>query len=325
MRILLLCTLFCTASTWAQETVNRTIRLSHTDTPQAIQELATIVRSIGEISQLSADATTQSITLSGSAAQINQAEWIIARLDDAPRAAGKQEYRMPGGGGENAVRLFSFQNVTQVQQLQELATVVRAILEIRRVFTYPSRNVLAIRGTEAQLTAADWLVANLDQPAAPGGTLQMRMPEAGEEDMLRVFPLAHANSPQRLQETATMVRSITEIRRLFTYNALRIIAVRGTAGQLAMAEWLIDSSDRAARPESGRFEYRTMGGGDDLARMFYLSNAENPARLQEIAAQVRNQFLIRQMFTFAPLNAISMRGTSAQAQAAEKRIAEVDR
>jgi general secretion pathway protein D len=47
-----------------------------------------------------------------------------------------------------------------------------------------------------------------------------------------------------LQEIATNVRSVTDIRRLFTYNAQNAIVIRATADQVALAEKLIQDLDK---------------------------------------------------------------------------------
>jgi general secretion pathway protein D len=49
---------------------------------------------------------------------------------------------------------------------------------------------------------------------------------------------------QELQEISTTVRSVTEIRRAFTYNSQFAILVRGTADQVALAEKLIQDLDK---------------------------------------------------------------------------------
>jgi len=41
--------------------------------------------------------------------------------------------------------------------------------------------------------------------------------------------------------------AITQLRRVYTYNAAKAIAVRGTASQLAMAEWLVRAATSAPR------------------------------------------------------------------------------
>jgi hypothetical protein len=55
-------------------------------------------------------------------------------------------------------------------------------------------------------------------------------------NLARVFYLAGSPSPQELQKVFEQVRANTGIRRLFVYNALGALAVRGTVGQVATAE-----------------------------------------------------------------------------------------
>jgi hypothetical protein len=53
-----------------------------------------------------------------------------------------------------------------------------------------------------------------------------------------VLYLAHAKTTQDFQKSATAIREATQIKRVFTYNAPRAMAVRGTADQIALAERL---------------------------------------------------------------------------------------
>jgi hypothetical protein len=61
------------------------------------------------------------------------------------------------------------------------------------------------------------------------------------------------------------------------------VAVEGTAGQIAMADWLVHQMDLPAiGPLSGVHEYRPTAGGDDVVRVFYVNHAARPQELQEI-------------------------------------------
>ena len=66
-----------------------------------------------------------------------------------------------------------------------------------------------------------------------------------EDNVVRVFYIQNATSVQEFQEIATAVRSLTEIRRVFTYNAQHAILMRGTPDQIALAEKLIYDLDKA--------------------------------------------------------------------------------
>jgi general secretion pathway protein D len=65
-----------------------------------------------------------------------------------------------------------------------------------------------------------------------------------EDNVVRVFYVQNSTSVQEFQEIATAVRSLTEIRRVFTYNAQRAILMRGTPDQIALAEKLIHDLDK---------------------------------------------------------------------------------
>ncbi|MGH9720246.1 MAG: hypothetical protein ACRD8O_08540 [Bryobacteraceae bacterium] len=75
------------------------------------------------------------------------------------------------------------------------------------------------------------------------GAAEHRLTGVGD-DVVRVFYLTRAETPQRLQEIAVQLRSMTEVRRLFTYNAHRAVALRGTADQIARADRLIKEWER---------------------------------------------------------------------------------
>lgn len=65
-----------------------------------------------------------------------------------------------------------------------------------------------------------------------------------EDMVVRTFYLRNLTTPQELQEIATILRSVTDIRRVFTYNAQNIIMVRGTVDQVALAEKLVSDLDK---------------------------------------------------------------------------------
>jgi general secretion pathway protein D len=65
-----------------------------------------------------------------------------------------------------------------------------------------------------------------------------------EDYVVKVFYVKNATTVQELQEIATTIRSIAEIRRAFTYNAMNAIMVRDTADKVALAEKLIYDLDK---------------------------------------------------------------------------------
>ena len=66
-----------------------------------------------------------------------------------------------------------------------------------------------------------------------------------EDDVVKVFYLTNTTSVQEFQEIATAIRTVAEIRRVFTYNAQRAMIVRDTVDKVALAEKLVHDLDKA--------------------------------------------------------------------------------
>ncbi len=62
------------------------------------------------------------------------------------------------------VKTFYLKNLTTPQELQEIATILRSVTDIRRVFTFNTQNVIMVRGTVDQVLLAEKLVADVDKP-----------------------------------------------------------------------------------------------------------------------------------------------------------------
>ena len=65
-----------------------------------------------------------------------------------------------------------------------------------------------------------------------------------EDDVVKVFYVTNATSVQEFQEIATAIRTVAEIRRVFTYNAQRAMIVRDTVDKVALAEKLVHDLDK---------------------------------------------------------------------------------
>jgi general secretion pathway protein D len=65
-----------------------------------------------------------------------------------------------------------------------------------------------------------------------------------EDDVVKVFYITNATSVQEFQEIATAIRTVAEIRRVFTYNAQRAMVVRDTIDKVALAEKLVRDLDK---------------------------------------------------------------------------------
>jgi hypothetical protein len=219
---------------------DRTFYLTHTATTQEFQEVATTIRTIADIKLITTDNDQKRVSVRAPAPQIAMAEWLFNELDSpVAQPAAPHEYRPPGAS-DDVVRVFYVITAPTVQDFQEAATLVRTITDTQRVFTYNGRNALVMRGTDAQMALAEWLVKEI-VPEPPATSHQYEM--AGN-DVVRVLHLPHTATVQDFQKAATAIRAATQIKRIFTYNMPRTMAVRGTADQIAMAERMAKELDK---------------------------------------------------------------------------------
>jgi general secretion pathway protein D len=65
---------------------------------------------------------------------------------------------------DNVVKVFYLQNITSVQELNEIATSVRSVTEIRRLYTFNGQNAVIARGTVDQVALVEKLLGDLDKP-----------------------------------------------------------------------------------------------------------------------------------------------------------------
>ena len=65
-----------------------------------------------------------------------------------------------------------------------------------------------------------------------------------EDEVVKVFYLKNPTSVQEFQEIVTAVRSVTDVRRMFTFNAQNAVMVRDTVDKVALVEKLFHDMDK---------------------------------------------------------------------------------
>ncbi len=312
----------------AQESIERSLYLTHAASTEDRQSLAVAVRMIVNPGLITVDEEKKSVTLRGTPQQIAMAEWLVQELDrPQDRTTSAAEY--PGSAsGDNVVKVFRLAHAESPQALQEIATTLRSVGDISRVFVCTAPSAIAVRGAADRTALAAWLVGELDRPAGPSASDIPEYHLSGDnESVVQVRHLHSAQSPQQLQEIATLIRGVADVRRLFLYHQAKAITLRGTPEQIALTHWLIGELDQ---PAAGRVavphEYRVSANSDDdLVRLLYLTRLETPEHLQQILAEIRSTTGIRRVFASYAPKAIALRGTATQIALAEKLIAKDQR
>jgi hypothetical protein len=322
------------ASIAVAQTYDRVLQFQQTDAKQDMLEIATLIQTIADIPSANVDEVKKTLSLGGDADSLALGGWLFNQLDQPAGSQAKdsavQQYTL-NSGADNIVRIFYLPNTPTVQSFQEVATMTRTIGDIRRAFTYNSPRALVLRGSADQIALADWLVNEIDRGVT---SPEYRMPatsDARGETSVRLFHVANAATVQDFQEVATAIRTVADVRRVFTYNSPKIFAARGTTDQIALTGWLLDQIDKAAigQPgaptalESAPYDYQTATDPDNVVKVFYLHSA-TVADFQYAAIQVRTQNHIRRVFTYNAPRAMVVRGTVDQIASAERMVKDID-
>jgi general secretion pathway protein D len=118
-----------------------------------------------------------------------------------------------------------------------------------------------------------------------------------EDQVVKVFYVTNATTVQEFQEIATAIRTVADIRRVYTYNAQKAMVVRGTVDQVALAEKLIRDLDK---PKS-----------EVVVELIFMQ--VNSARTRDLAASLVNsagQAGLNVPFAFTPRSSITVNTTN---------------
>jgi hypothetical protein len=344
----------CAAAAWGQTPAeeSRVLSFKHAETAQQLQEIANLIGAITVItngSQLSSE-TQGTLTMRGTAEQVKLAEWLAKEIDNPGDAQSSQQGARVTpeyvAGNDDVVRMLRVSNATTVQDFQEFWSIVRAATEMRSVFGINSQNVFAVRGTREQVRLAEWLVNEIDKPAAPlnavanPGPATRSNPPAPEyrmsaaldksrdpENVVRVFYLTQTAAVPEFQEVVSLVRAITECRRISSVNGRRALVVRGSAEQTGLAEFLYNELNHAPGRESSeaqgaKHEYRIIPApaspASGVVRVFRVTGTANIAEFQDVVKMVRSKTLMRQVFSDNAQRALVARGSENEILEAEQ-------
>jgi hypothetical protein len=230
-------------------------------------------------------------------------------------------------------RVFHTVHANTKQDVQEIAVAMRTIGNIRNISVDDSQKSISVtNASPAAVALAEWLFADLDEPAfRPGNapdsqkSIVHEYKPAGGDEVVRAFHLAHAETIQELQEIAVLVRTIADIRTVFTYNAARTVVARGSVDQMALAGWLVDELDNSPNRPTPPAEFRmTDAGPENIVRVYHLTHADTVQKFQQIATYVRKTAEIRRVFTYNGRYAMALRATEDQLALADRLIKERD-
>jgi type II secretory pathway component GspD/PulD (secretin) len=332
--ILALTALF--ASLAVGQTVNqpgtaRVFHLSQSESPQDLNGMVTVVRTIAEVSVITApDVERGTIPLRGTAGQVTLAEWLLSQLDQpVPSNHQPAAYDYQEAKRDPAVRVFRLANIETPVGLNRITTAVRTIADVSRVLPYNAQRAIVVRGTPGQAALAEWLLNQLDQPASPvHESATYHFEEAGDDPAVLVFRLANVETSQDLQEITNAIRVIADVRKILPYVVQGAVIMRGSADQIAMAEWLVGELDQPAGgnaalcQDAAGHEFQ-VPDSDQIVHVFHFTDSTTAQQFVDIAAQARRTQKLEQVYICYSQRALSVRGTLDQIALTEQLIQEM--
>jgi hypothetical protein len=234
------------------DNITRVFYLHNTPEPRVIQEIITAVRSVADIQRLMVYNPLHVIALRTDQSHVTLAAFLIDQLDQHDGTPAPEPHELQVDGDKLVARVFELRNPQTPEQLQEITTLVRSVADIMRLFVINNRKALVMRAEPERVTLAAWLVKQLDLPVPPSDSTPraytFEIDQRGEhvQDEVRVLYLPQALPDADRAKIMNEVRSNTRIRRVFVYNAIGALALRGEAEDIAIAERLIKKNQEKA-------------------------------------------------------------------------------
>jgi type II secretory pathway component GspD/PulD (secretin) len=241
----------------AAQSVRKVLYFANTDSRPGMQQISNAIRATASTSS-DLDLTQRTLEVSGTANQIELAEWVFNELDRPATAQASQSpnsttytEQLPNGKTlSEVVRVFYFTNSTSPKAIQEKVNTIRGIAEIVRVMPVNERSAIVLRGSVERMGLAEWLFNDLNQPPTTqrSGVLQYRLPPATTDpdhsDLTRIFYLSRTADAQQILNA---IRSSTRITRMMPDPEQNALVIRASDSLVADAERLVQQLDPSTK------------------------------------------------------------------------------
>lgn len=209
-----------------------------------------------------------------------------------------------GALAQTTSHTYHMNHVPSTAALNEIATLLRALVFDGRytdttppVSVDPADQSITVSGTADQQATANWIIQHLDVTAPPQNTQQYT---AGESDpAVRIYFLAHTHAQAPLNELVTVMRTVGDIQRIFTYPPLNAVGIRTTTGKAQFADWMVQQMDVSptSRPVTARHDLPLPACGDAQAEVRFLTNVGSQIGVNELVTILRAVADIQMIFT----------------------------
>ena len=230
----------------------------------------------------------------------------------------------------SAQETIYLQNADSPQSMQGIRNAVLAISGASSASVDAEKKALIATGTKDQLALAQWLAATLDRASpAPAFTKKLYSGTVSADTLAAVFLLAHIQTPQDLQEAVNTVRAVADIQYFFPYNGAMAVAAKGTADQIATAEWLLGELDPLPQSKTALVMHnRTVdvpARAGTQAQIVFLATPHPPQELQQMVNATRSVADVQRLFPMNSRNVLVLRATPELVEFADWMLTELDK
>ncbi len=325
----------------------KTFGFTNKPSKNGLQEIGSMLAEVLNLTgqQVSFDVSAFTVTVHGTAAQLEMAGWLLPQLDLPADTPDKQasnavvrefSCHCPNGASRAWMSTSSACLFSQTRRTRPFFREILTVLHTVRglvVAGDAEQFGLAVRTQADQMGVVANLINSLD--VAPGWS-------PGPAPLLRSwilnttpasyqpqqeFYLVHIATPQGIRQMVSVLRTVAGIQKVFVDNWPPSVTVRGTVNDITTAEWLIQSLDiptgpKAECPVDRQFYVHSAPQNDDVLRVFYMGRRTTPQRVLRLLDKLQSDQPDIRLASFATPSALVVRGTVAEIAKSELSILE---
>jgi hypothetical protein len=213
----------------------------------------------------------------------------------------------------------SFQ-LTAPGNLRETVATLRTVASFWDVSSDEALATVTVKGSAQDLALAEWLIPRLDQHS---GVQEYRV---SENDLVVVYPLAHTASVMGLQEIITALRTVADIQKVYTISSAKVIPLRGTPNQIALAKFILSELDQEPATRQAATVHSMAVPGKPLTAMVYgLAHADTFLAIQEMITSIRTVLQLQKIYSCTAPKLLVFLDTPEMVRTAEWLLSELDR
>jgi hypothetical protein len=298
----------------------KTYYFTHPVSTPELTAMATSVRTMLQMTDVSIDEKHQAIVAHGPVDKLVAIDWLFHQLDRAPSAAPMKlpaEYKM----GSEVLAVIPIAPQANNAELTAATTAIRTIVDIQRLFPYEAQHAILGLGSPEKVAGAEWVVQQVTpadgQPQTVDSSrypMEAFSPKTADvPTVAQILRLDPKTTNAQLTAIVTAIRTVADLQRLFPFGAGPAIILRGSPEQADMAGWLVHEMSKPT-DAAGVHQTTIPGLLDGVVRLFYIGPSQDSGAL---ATQIRASVDIKRVFPFTQPPAVILRGRPDQMSTVE--------